>query len=105
MRHDADSSKSDIDRNPLSHRATEIYSAAGNTADCGEQFFRAAFLLHVARGPRPQRSRCEQILGVHAEDENWQARKFALDLFQQVDAASRPETQIENDEIERLVSQ
>lgn len=92
---------SKVGRNRLGDRRAHITSSGGNPANRLDQLLRGAFLLHISERARAQRANRKQLLGMHAENEHAQMRKFAFDVFEQLDSVAVSQGHIEHDDIER----
>lgn len=84
------------------HARAEVRSAGRDSLDRHDQVRGRAFLLNVPGRPRPKGSHGEQLLSVHAQDENGESRKFALELPEKMQSVVGAESQIENHDVERL---
>src|SRR5581483_10757480 len=80
----------------LRQRGAHVFAAVRHFAHRGGQFLRRAVLRDVAGAPCPQHARAMHVFGMHAEDQHRLARKFLLDIAQQIESAAAGHGKIED---------
>src|SRR5690349_9325385 len=86
---------------PLREFGTDIHAPGCDAVNGSEQFRRRVVLLHVSGSARAQCPFREQILAMHAEDEDAHAWELAAQMFDEIETAPQTEAEIEDDHIDR----